>query len=364
MVAAVITTIQKPTRGVVRLVQKLAEYGGSLVVAGDKQGPAHFRSPHFADGCQMDFLTLANQHASEFDLARKLPVGSYSRKNIAYLHAIAAGAQLLYETDDDNAPLDSWKPRSESVATVRSIDPTNGRWVNAYRYFSSELIWPRGFPLSEIHLAAPETKMVAALRSPIQQGLANGSPDVDAVWRLIFDRAFAFVNAPSVVLQAGNWCPFNTQSTWWWPVVYPLLYLPSYCSFRTCDIWKSFIAQRCLWELGYGITFHAPEVFQDRNQHDLDRDFADEVPGYTRNKEIADVLSRLELKRGEARIGDNLHRCYETLVAAGIFRPPEVELVELWLEDLRLAIATTNKAKCAKSTSGNGSDVDVDGACQ
>jgi hypothetical protein len=29
-----------------------------------------------------------------------------------------------------------------------------------------------------------------------------------------------------------------------------------------------------------------------------------------------------------------------------------------------LAIATTNKAKCAKSTSGNGSDVDVDGACQ
>jgi len=104
-----------------------------------------------------------------------------------------------------------------------------------------------------------------------------------------------------------------------------------------CDIWKSFIAQRCLWELGYGITFHAPEVFQDRNQHDLDRDFVEEVPGYTRNKEIADVLSRLQLGSGEAQISDNLHRCYEALVAARIFPSAELELVELWLENFRLA---------------------------
>jgi hypothetical protein len=116
-----------------------------------------------------------------------------------------------------------------------------------------------------------------------------------------------------------------------------------------CDTWKSFIAQRCLWELGYGITFHAPEVFQDRNQHDLDRDFADEVPGYTRNKEIANVLSRLQLGCGEAQIGDNLHRCYEALIAARVFPPAELELVELWLENLRL-VATRN-ATCAKNAS-------------
>jgi len=236
------------------------------------------------------------------------------------------------------------------VAAARSIDPTNGRWVNAYRYFSSELIWPRGFPLSEVRSDVPETRMVAAMRSPIQQGLANGSPDVDAVWRLVLDRNFAFSDGAPVVLEAGNWCPFNTQSTWWWPIAYPLLYLPSYCSFRTCDIWKSFIAQRCLWELGYGIIFHAPEVFQDRNQHDLDRDFAEEVPGYTRNKEIANVLSRLQLGCGEAQIGDNLHCCYEALVAAGVFPSAELELLELWLENLRLA-ATRGNAACAKSTS-------------
>src|SRR5262245_2882293 len=220
MFAAVITTIQEPTRGVAKLVQKLTECGGSLVVAGDKQGPPHFRSRHFAGNCRIEFLSLANQQASEFDLARKLPVGSYSRKNVAYLHAIAAGVDSLYETDDDNAPFDSWKLRSEAVAG-RSIEPANPRWVNAYRYFSNELIWPRGFPLSEVRSEVPEARMVAAMPSPIQQGLANGSPDVDAVWRFIFDGNFAFVDAPSVVLQPGNWCPFNTQSTWWWPVAYP-----------------------------------------------------------------------------------------------------------------------------------------------
>jgi len=349
MFAAVITTVQQPTRGVVKLVEKLTECGGSLVVAGDKQGPAHFQSPRFEE-CRVDFLTLADQLASEFELARKLPVASYSRKNVAYLHAIAAGVDLLYETDDDNAPLDSWQLRSESVASARSVGVTKGRWVNAYRYFSSELIWPRGFPLSEARSDVPETRMVAAMRSPIQQGLANGSPDVDAVWRLIFDRNFAFNDNAPVILEAGNWCPFNTQSTWWWPMAYSLLYLPSYCSFRVCDIWKSFVAQRCIWEVGYGVTFHAPEVFQDRNQHDLDRDFTDEVPGYTRNKEIANILSRLQLRGGKEQIGDNLHRCYEALVAEGIFPSTELELVELWLENFRSA-ATRGNAASANSAS-------------
>jgi hypothetical protein len=344
MLGAAITTIQEPTHSVVRLVQRVGENGGVLIVAGDKRGPAHYLSPDFAEGCHIIFLSLDNQQAGDFQLGRKLPVEHYSRKNMAYLHAIALGVDVLYETDDDNAPLDDWQVRSEEVSKPRRVSASRGRWVNAYRYFTDELIWPRGFPLPEIHSRPPKVTMIDSVRSPIQHALANGSPDVDAVWRLVLERQFEFSNAPSVVLEPGNWCPFNTQSTWWWPIAYPLLYLPSYCPFRMCDIWKSFIAQRCLWELGYGIAFHAPEVFQDRNQHDLDRDFADEVPGYLRNKEIANVLSGLQLGSGTAHIGDNLHRCYEGLTATGILPSAELELVELWLENVRLAITTGERS--------------------
>jgi len=79
MFAAVITTIQEPTRGVVKLVEKLAHCGGLLVVAGDKKGSAPFRSRHFAEGCRIDFLSLTDQQASEFEVARKLPVGACSK---------------------------------------------------------------------------------------------------------------------------------------------------------------------------------------------------------------------------------------------------------------------------------------------
>jgi hypothetical protein len=348
MLGVVITTIQEPTDAVITLVQRLAKYGALLIVAGDKRGPVHFLRPDFAEGCRIDFLSLADQQAGEFQLGPKLPVGHYSRKNIGYLHAIASGVDVLYETDDDNAPLDDWQLRSEYVKEARRVGASRNRWLNSYRYFTDELIWPRGFPLSEIHSPPPTPTLVASLRCPIQQGLANGSPDVDAVWRLVFKRQLEFSDAPSVVLEPGNWCPFNTQSTWWWPIAYPLLYLPSYCSFRMCDIWKSFVAQRCLWEVDYGVAFHAPEVFQDRNQHDTLRDFADEVPGYTRNREIADILSGVQLRQGETEISNNLRTCYTALIEAGIFPSAELELLEVWLQDLRLA--ATN-AMCVNGTS-------------
>jgi hypothetical protein len=169
---------------------------------------------------------------------------------------------------------------------------------------------------------------------PIQQGLANGSPDVDAIWRLVLGEAVEFEHKPSLWLPPGSWCPFNSQSTWWWPEAYPLMYLPSYCSFRMTDIWRSFIAQRCLWELGYGVVFHAPEVFQERNEHDLMRDFAEEVDGYLRNKEMAAVLADLALQSGEGHQAGNLRFCYEALIAKGFLPEVELTLLDAWLGDL------------------------------
>ena len=131
---------------------------------------------------------------------------------------------------------------------------------------------------------------VQVVECPVQQGLVNGSPDVDAVWRLMFDREFNFDQGPSVWLAPGAWCPFNSQSTWWFPKAFPLLYLPSFVSFRVTDIWRSFIAQRCLWEVGYGVAFHAPESIQQRNMHNLLRDFEDEVPGYLNNNRIIAIF--------------------------------------------------------------------------
>jgi len=330
----VLTTIQQPTACVEKLGASLAAAGAGLIVIGDKKGPTKFEQ------AGAEFVPLARQHELPFQLARLLPTGHYARKNLGYLLALRRGAACIYETDDDNAPNEHWRPRGV-VARAQAVAPRV--WMNAYRAFTADNIWPRGLPLDRVADPAsgahdPATPL-ADYHCPIQQGLADGAPDVDAVWRLVLDRPFAFRRGPSVWLPPGTWCPFNSQTTWWWPEAYPLLYLPSYCSFRMTDIWRSFVAQRCLWELGHGLVFHAAEVTQDRNPHNLMRDFKDEIPGYTQNDAIVARLSNLSLTAGRGAVADNLVRCYEALTAAGFFPQDELPLVRGWVEDVQAASA-------------------------
>lgn len=346
MLYTVITTIQRPTACVRNLASRLSEIEGRMIVAGDSKGPDAFTLQE-VEGFTNDhliFLNLEDQLKGDFELARLLPIKHYARKNIGYLKAIQQGASCIYETDDDNGPLECWEPRQEylSEATeVRAHGSESPSWVNVYRHFSDQNIWPRGLPLNQIHrpIDVLTQKIPMAgdpdqIWAPIQQGLADGAPDVDAIWRLVMDREFCFEKRESVIVPPGQWCPFNTQSTWWWPAVYPLLYVPSYCSFRMCDIWKSFVAQRCLWELGAGVVFHAAEVWQERNLHSLIRDFQDEIPGYLQNNRLVQVLEALPLKTGTEEVAGNLRRCYEALIAEQIFPEKELALVDAWIEGI------------------------------
>jgi len=323
--ALVVTTVQPPTPAVVRLASAAASVGARFVVIGDTKTPAGWR----LDG--VDYLDVEAQRALPWALARALPTRHYARKNLGYLVAFAGGASMVYETDDDNAPLPSWAPRGRVVAGARAA--LDRGWFNPYQVFGEGLLWPRGLPLQHIRSAGARVSAEALppTEAPIQQGLANGSPDVDAVWRMVCDRDVRFADGPPIVLPPSTWCPFNSQSTWWTRDVLPLLYLPSHCSFRMTDIWRSFVAQRCLWTTGAGVVFHGAEVEQERNAHELIRDFRDEVPGYRDNTRIVALLERLALTDG-AHHADNLRASYAALVAEGIFPADELALVDAWLE--------------------------------
>ena len=322
------TTIQPPTPCARRTAERLAAAGASMIVVGDSKGPAAFDLP------ATRFVPLAEQLTLPFRLAPLLPTGHYVRKNLAYLLAFAAGADRIFETDDDNAPLDTWAPRNEAVSAVRVTRPG---WCNVYRLFTDQVIWPRGLPLRHARdAAAVDHATPAVFESPVQQELADVAPDVDAAWRLtLANEPFHFdADRLSVHLARGAWCPFNSQATWWFRAAFPLMYLPSTCTFRMTDIWRSFVAQRCLWELGQGVTFHAPRVEQERNVHDLARDFEDEVPGYLKNEQIARTLDALTLRPGADALTDNMVRCYEALVETGALRPDEMPRVRAWVDDL------------------------------
>ncbi len=246
---------------------------------------------------------------------------------------MSQGAQYICETDDDNFPYDAFfQPLPES-ADAFAIKASG--WANVYAYYSDQPIWPRGFPLDAIQQSPAELPtQTSSVRAPIQQALADDNPDVDAVYRLTRQLPVTFHQGERrVALGQGSWCPYNSQATVHYARAFPLLYLPAHCSFRMTDIWRSFVAQRIAWTCGWHILFREATVRQERNAHDLMRDFADEIPGYLSNRAIAAMLDALPLDQGEAAIPANMRRCYQAMVEAGHVGAQELPLLDAWLND-------------------------------
>jgi hypothetical protein len=323
----VITTIQRPTAAV-------ESYSGTAairkVAVGDRKTPGNWSHPDW------HYLGLEVQEAMGSAYGAAAPFNHYCRKNLGYLYAIRQGSPYIVETDDDNYR-HMWAIDDASPSGVADLLSSETGWVNPYARFSpGTLVWPRGYPL-ELVLAS-YTGLQIRLRVPvmsyIQQFVAEGDPDVDAVFRLTRPTGSLTFEAGTVALDAGMYTPFNSQSTLWFPPVYPLMYLPSLVSFRMTDIWRSFVAQRCLWEMDSVLTYVSPGVLQERNVHDFHRDFMAEIPGYEFNRRIAELLDEQSLGRGEGAIPDNMMTCYDALVGAGIVPAQELQLLQLWLDDV------------------------------
>ncbi len=298
------------------------------IVIGDTKSPAEFQLP----GC--DFWTVDRQQTLPFELAKITPTRHYSRKNLGYLLAIKNGSDELVETDDDNIPREEfWNPKQREV---KSHFFENAGWVNVYHYFTKNMIWPRGFPLEE--LQKKQTELAAlkheAVNCPIQQGLADENPDVDAVYRLTYPLPLDFEIKARLALGKNAWSPFNSQNTYWFKEAFALMYLPSYCSFRMTDIWRSYVAQRIAWECGWSILYHEPTVWQERNEHNLMKDFEDEIPGYSNNFNICKELQALTLKSGQANICENLITCYQKLIDINVIGKEEMVLLKAWISDI------------------------------
>lgn len=326
-VCLVVTSIAGPTSALQALAEAATAGGADFILVGDAA------SPQFElGGC--DVYGLDRQLGLELELASICPVGHYTRKNIGYLLAMERGASVIVETDDDTVASDRFLMRRERVRTVRAV--ADAGWVNVYRYFTDEPIWPRGFPLDAARAAtaADDAVGIVEVDCPIQQALVDDDPDVDAVYRMLFSLPFTFERRPSVALTAGSWCPFNSQNTTWWRDAFPLMYLPASCSFRMTDIWRSFVAQRVAWANGWGVCFDEANVVQRRNDHDLGKDFADEVSGYLQNRAICSALETLDLEPGVEHLGANVRRAYTLLVERGWLAEHELVLLDAWLADV------------------------------
>jgi hypothetical protein len=316
--AIVMTSIYSPTKAV-SLYAKLPGY--QLIVVGDRKTPVDWFYP--------DTVFISASQQQDEALMKELPWDHYSRKMIGYLYAITNGAQLIIDTDDDNLPLPSWSVPDFCNEYLKV--PENLGFVNAYSYFTHQKIWPRGFPLNLIQAPVPEAALLKTTSGAvgIWQGLVDGDPDVDAIYRLTRGTDYYFDQKPPVVLAKGTICPFNSQNTVFNRKLFPLLYLPITATFRFTDILRSLIAQPIMWANNLLLGFFAPNVLQERNSHDYLIDFLDELPCYLYVDKIAQIATNTV--KSDCSICDNLYNVYSQLVNQGFLFEKEMRSLEAWM---------------------------------
>jgi len=221
------------------------------------------------------------------------------RKMVGYAYAIQNGATAIFETDDDNIPYNDAESVVEETLKLKNNSSNETLssdlgWLNIYQRFSDQRCWPRGFPVEFVRHPGVGGQIGKDCKPwKVTQFLADGDPDVDAIYRMLVPENVYFARNRTYLLDEGTFCPFNSQATLWLPEAFPLLFLPVGVSDRVADILRGYIALACLWKINGTLAYSSPIVFQERNVHNLLNDFSDEVPLYLNADKWSHLLKNI-----------------------------------------------------------------------
>jgi hypothetical protein len=334
----VVTTIQNPTSSLRNLAEMASNFEEKILVIGDKKTPAEF------DLKYTQFFSVEDQKSLHFKIIEHLPYNSYTRKMLGYLEAARLGFDFIRETDDDNSPYKNFFIDFPEKILARRPKKLS-LWVNPYEYFSKEKIWPRGYPIEKLDPAENRTivnidnvEEVEIKKIGVIQGLADGAPDVDAIYRMTVENSvdFIFEKLKPLVIPNGTFAPFNSQATIWNVKLLPIMYLPQTCTFRMTDIWRGLIANHLMHINNFELIFTEATVFQARNEHNLLKDFRDEVPGYLRNDELVETIQGIRLAGGINNLSTDLSKIYAQLIKLNFFDSIELKCLQAWIEDCEI----------------------------
>ena len=228
-------------------------------------------------------------------------------------------------------------PHKDCISGIfREVKTSNTQgFVNLYKNYSDANIWPRGIPpkhssidiVPELSDELPKINE-KVLEVSIIQGLVNNDPDVDAYYRInINNKSFTFEKDPGydIVLNKNSVCPFNTQNTFWTdPSMFYAMYLPVTVTFRYTDILHGFVALYQLWKNNKTIKFTFPTAFQERNEHDLQKDYESEVSMYETAEQVISLLNQNK--------DATIQEVYSILADNKIVDKSELDVLNEWMK--------------------------------
>ena len=328
----VLTTINKSNKNIKKLDKLSKKNHTELIIIGDKKTPKNF---NISNGT---YYSINDQKKINFDFSKVCPINSYARKNIGYLISINNKNDVIIETDDDNYPKDNFLRHISLTKKVNEIK--NVGWVNVYKKFlnNDEDIWPRGLPLNETKKTPVFKNKKVKKNFYLQQGVCEGNPDVDAIYRIINKKINIKFKDNYSFSSGKSFSPINSQNTIWFKKLFPLMYLPVTCTMRSTDIWRGIIALNIILNDNLSILFFGTTMKQFRNIHNLTNDLEQEMPLY---KDIFDAFKKLQninLKKGSKNYFYNLLQSYDVLIKMKIFDKREIFFLKAWIKDIKKII--------------------------
>eukprot|EP00047_Mylnosiga_fluctuans_P018471 m.71428 g.71428 ORF g.71428 m.71428 type:complete len:823 (+) comp7633_c0_seq1:14-2482(+) len=194
------------------------------------------------------------------------------RRLIGYNYAIRQHAEYIFDAHEHAVPT---APLSKMLDAKKFVYV--GTTINPYGYFGHPSMWPRGFRLSDVGRPTETFDQADAVtaagsglrpRPLIRTSLTDGSPDVDALFRLTRCVHGTTPNitfeqrTPLAVVGASTYLPYSYGTMYEYDAFWAL-YTPLSVPASVGDIWRALWAQRGLRELplrsqGVTISVHAP----------------------------------------------------------------------------------------------------------
>tara|TARA_B100001939_G_scaffold347397_1_gene368898 strand:- start:2264 stop:3181 length:918 start_codon:yes stop_codon:yes gene_type:complete len=275
MIYIATTTINKPTKAL-KLFAK--NKNCKLIVALDK------KSKDFKLNNAI-ILSTKYQEKKWPRLSKLIGWNCIQRRNFAILEAYERGAEMVALIDDDNIPYNNWfknifvnkKFLCKEVKTNKIIfDPVG--------YTNHSNLWHRGMPLELVYNRKYKNEKKILYKPDIQANFWNGDPDIDAVCRMLIKPECRF-KKNIFPFFSKKISPFNSQNTIISRKVIKDYFLYPHVG-RMDDIWASFYVT----SKKYRVVYNEPTVYQERNLHNLIKDFKDEYIGYTNSLDLVKSL--------------------------------------------------------------------------
>lgn len=289
--AIVTTTINPPTRALLKFVKIAEADDWHLFIVGDQKTPhKDYQDIASVMDC-VTYLGPIEQMSMSQELSDLIGWNCIQRRNFGLIAAYKWGADIIATVDDDNIPYEKWgkhcKVNRDIDMKLYKIDaPVFDPLSTVFPH-----LWHRGFPIQMLDDRILKSGGMIKRHVLVQADMWNGAPDIDAICRIALNPTIQFPDT-LIPFGADKKAPFNSQNTFLSREVIPQYFLFPHVG-RMDDIWAAYLVQHYFPD---SVIFCNASVYQDRNPHDLTKDLQDEMLGYKYNQEIVkNPISILEL---------------------------------------------------------------------